>query len=95
MGGSNNELQYLTHKLVARASAYSMAVNIERSYIIENNRNNNSANVTMNGELLEIVSNLAVMVKLNRVLSSSIGFPNKHGLFRSLVLSTMLYGCES
>ncbi len=69
-----------------------MGVNIERYKIIENNRNNTSANVTMNGELLEIVSNLAVMVKLNRVLSSSIGFPTKHRLFRSLALPTMLYG---
>ena len=35
------------------------------------------------------------MAKLNRVLRSSIGFPTKHRLFRSLVLHTMLYGCEA
>ena len=47
----------MTHPLVASASAYSMGVNLERSNIIENNRKNISANVTMNGELLEVVSN--------------------------------------
>ena len=57
-GGSNNELQDLTHSLVASASAHSMVVNIERSDITANNRNNISVNFTMNGELLEVVSNL-------------------------------------
>ncbi len=47
----------MTHPLVASASANSMGVYIERSNIIENNRNNISVNVAMNGELLEVVSN--------------------------------------
>ena len=42
-----------------------------------------------------IATATAVMAQLGRVLRSSIGFPAKHRLFTSLVLSTMLYGCEA
>ena len=39
-------------------SAYSTVFNTERFKIIDNNINNIRANVTMNGELLEEVSNV-------------------------------------
>ena len=37
----------------------------------------------------------AVIAKLSRVLTRSIGFPTNHRLFISLMPTTMLHGCEA
>ena len=55
--GSNNDLQDLTNPRVASVRSYSKEVCTERCMIMVNNRNNISANIVMNGELLEEVSN--------------------------------------
>ena len=52
MGGSNDELQDLTNKLVDRATAYEMEVSIEKSKIM----NNINADISMNSQRLEEVT---------------------------------------
>jgi hypothetical protein len=118
MGGK--ELQDLTNRLDARASAYGMEVSTEKSKVMVNSTNPISANITMNGEPLEEVTSFkylgvtlskdgtciaeiririatatAAMARLNRVWKSNISFQTKFKLFRSLVVSILLYGCET
>jgi len=106
MGGSNQELQALTNNLVDTAGACGIE--------------NSSANITMNGEILEEVASFkylgltltkdgsstvevslrlatasAAMTRLNRIWKSGISFITKHRLHRSLVVSILLYGCET
>ena len=56
MGGSNNELQDLTNKLERSTSAYGMEVSTEKSKVMVNSRSNTTADITMNDELLEVVT---------------------------------------
>ncbi|XP_070177895.1 uncharacterized protein [Littorina saxatilis] len=122
MGGSDAELQHLTNRLAARASAYEMEVSTEKSKVMVNSTKTISAtiNITMNGEPLEEVSSFkylratlskdgtctaemririatatAAMARLNRVWKSSISFQTKVKLFKLLVVSIPLYGCET
>ena len=53
MGGSNDELQDLTNKLVDRATACGMEVSTGNSKIMTNSSNNISADISMNGQKLE------------------------------------------
>ena len=57
MGGSNGELQDLTNTLVDRATAYGMEVSTDKSKIKTNSTNNISADISMNGQMLEKVTN--------------------------------------
>jgi len=56
MGGSNQELQALTNSLVDRAGAYGMEVSTEKSKVMVNSTNNSSANIIMNGKILQEVA---------------------------------------
>lgn len=121
MGGSNSELQDLTSRLASRSRAYGMEVSSEKSKVMVNSANNTPAQITMNGQQLEVVdafkylgatltkdgrstteikTRLAIatstMAKLNKIWSSkNISFPTKITLYKALVLSILLYGCES
>ena len=120
MEGSAGELQDLTNRLVTSASAFGMEVSTEKSKIMINSTTNTTANITMNGETLEEVTNFkylgatlssdgtctaeiririatatAAMASLEKIWKSDISFKTKFKLYRSLVLSTLLYGCES
>ena len=120
MTGSNSELQELTNKLVATASAYGMEISTVKSKVMVNSTNNASVSIIMDGEKLEEVSSLkylgatltkdgtckaeiciqiatatAVMARLTRVWKSNISFWTKFKLYKSLVISTLLYGCET
>ena len=53
MGGSNGELQDLINRLVDRATAYGMEVSTEKCKIINNRRNDISACIGMNGQMLK------------------------------------------
>ena len=121
MGGSNDELQDLTNRLADRAGAYGMEVSTEKSKVMVNSSNDTKADITMNGEKLEEVTNFkylgatlskdgtstaevhiriatatSAMARLNRIWkSNAISFPTKYKLFKSLVVSILLYGCET
>ena len=120
MAGSNEELQDLTNRLTESANAFGMEVSSEKSKVLVNSRNNASADISMNGEQLEVVNSFkylgatltsdgtsiadirsrlgaatSAMSKLNRIWRSSISFPTKFRLYKSLVLSVLLYGCEA
>ena len=120
MGGSNAELQDLTNRLATGASAYGMEISTEKSKVMVNSAEDVHANITMNGESLEEVSNFkylgatlakdgtstteirkriatatAAMAKLTRVWKSNISFHTKHKLYKTLVISVLLYGCET
>ena len=53
MGSRNSGLQDLTNKFEDRATAYGMEVSTEKSKMMTNSTNNISADISMNGELLE------------------------------------------
>ena len=55
MSGRNSELQYLTNRLVDRATAYGKEVSREKRKIMNNSMNNISAGIRMNGQKLEEV----------------------------------------
>ena len=55
MSGRNSELQYLTNRLVDRATAYGKEVSTEKSKIMTNSTNNIRVDISMNGQLLEEV----------------------------------------
>ena len=118
---SNQELQELTDRLADRSRAYGMEVSSVKSKVMVNSLDNATANITLNGETLEVVESFkylgstltkdgrtdreieirlaqasAAMSKLSKIWrSSSISFKTKIRLYRSLVLSILLYGCES
>ena len=55
-----------------------------------------SKDVTCRAEIrIRIATATAVMARLNRVWKSNISFQTKFQLFRSLVVSILLYGCET
>ena len=56
MAGSNSELQELTNKLVATASAYGIEITTVKSKIMVNSTNNTSVSINMDGKKLEEVS---------------------------------------
>ena len=56
MGGSCNELQDLTNRLVARARAYGMEVSTEKCKVMVNSTKEISVNITVNGQPLEVVT---------------------------------------
>ena len=58
IGGSSDELQYLTNILVDRAMTYGMKVSTEKSKIITNSRINISLDISMNGQRFEEVTRL-------------------------------------
>ena len=121
MGGSNEELQILTDKLVERSGAYGMEVSAEKNKVMVKSVNNISADITMNDQQLEEVTafkylgstlskdgrstseikiRLAVamtaMAGLQKIWRSrDLSFTTKLKLYRALVLSILLYGCES
>ena len=55
MGGSKDELQDLTNRLVDRTAVYGMEVSAEKTKIMTNSTNNMSADISMNGQRLEEV----------------------------------------
>ena len=57
MGGSNGELQDLTNRLADRATAYGKEVSTEKSKIMINNTNKLNADISVNGQTLEEVTN--------------------------------------
>ena len=61
MGGSNDELQDLTNRLVDGATAYGMEVSTEKSKIMTNSTNNISADISMNGQKLQEVTSFKYM----------------------------------
>ena len=120
MAGSNQELQDLTNSLASSASAYGMEISTEKSKVMVNSVNNTPANITMNGETLEVVTSFkylgailtddgtsttevrtriatatAAMARLSRVWKSNINFKTKFRLYKSLVVSILMYGCET
>ena len=56
MDGSNGELQYLTNRLVDRATAYGIEVNTENSKIMTAKMNHTSVDISMNGQKLQEVT---------------------------------------
>ena len=56
MGGSCGELQDLTNRLEDRATAHGMEVSTEKTQIVTNCTNNISADICMNGQKLEEVT---------------------------------------
>ena len=56
MGSSSGELQDLTNRLVERAIACGIVVSTEKSKIMTNSMNNNSADSGMNSQTLEEVT---------------------------------------
>ena len=120
MAGSNSELQELTNKLIATASAYGMEISTVKSKVMVNSTNNASVSIIMDGKKLEEVSSFkylgttltkdgtckteihiwiatatAAMARLTRVWKSNISFQTKFKLYKSLVISILLYGCET
>ena len=120
MAGSNSELQELTNKLIATASAYGMEISTVKSKVMVNSTNNASVSIIMDGKKLEEVSSFkyleatltkdgtckteiciqiatatALMARLTRVWKSNISFQTKFKLYKSLVISILLYGCET
>ena len=57
MGGSNGELQDITNRLVDRTTAHGVEVSKEKSKIKINSTNNISADIGVNGQKLEGVTN--------------------------------------
>ena len=55
MSGTNGELQDLANRLVDRATAYRKEVSTEKKKIMTNSMNNISADIRMNGQMLEEV----------------------------------------
>ena len=120
-GSSNGELQYLTNRLVDRATTYGKEASTVKSKIMTNNTNNVSTGISMNGQKLEevtsfkylgatlckdgtcsadvrirIASAKVAMARLNRIWrSNTISFASKFKLYKSLVTSILLYGCET
>lgn len=122
MGKSEAELQDLTTRLEEVARAYGMEISAEKSKILVNSINKTApANITMNGQTLEVVKEFkylgsfvsedgsstkeikarigiasSAMTRLAKIWrGNTISFPVKVRLYKSLVLSTLLYGCES
>ena len=58
MGSSNAEFQNLTNRLVDTARAYGMEVSTKNSKIMTNSTNNISADITTQGQKLEVMVNL-------------------------------------
>ena len=56
MGGSSGELQDLTNRLVDAAKAYGMEVSTEKRKIMTKSTNNISADISMNGLKLQVIS---------------------------------------
>ena len=56
MSSSNGELEDLTNRLVDRATACGMEVSTDKSKIMTNSMNNNSADSGMNSQTLEEVT---------------------------------------
>ena len=56
MGSRNSEILDLTNRLVERATAYGMEVSTEKSKIMTNSANNIIADISMNGQKLEVVT---------------------------------------
>ena len=50
MVGSNSELQELTNKLIATASAYGMEISTVKSKVMVNSTNNASVSIIMDGK---------------------------------------------
>ena len=121
MGGSEDELQHLTDSLAERSSAYGMEISTEKSKVMINSVNDIHANIIMNGEKLEEVSQFkylgatltkdgtstkevkiriaaatSALARLDKIIKSkNISFQTKYKLYKSLVISIFLYGCES
>ena len=57
MGGSSGELQNLTNRFLDRTAACETEVSTEESKIMTNSTNNISADISMNGQKLEEVTN--------------------------------------
>ena len=57
MGGNNGELQGLTNGLVDRATAYKMEVSTEKNKIMANSTNSISADISMNSQKSEEMTN--------------------------------------
>ena len=56
MGGSSGELQDLTNRLVNRSTIYGMEVSTEKSKIMTDSTHNVSADISINGQNLEVTS---------------------------------------
>ena len=56
MGGSNDELQDLTNRLIDIATAYGIEFSTEKSKIMTNSINNIRTDISMNGQKLEEVT---------------------------------------
>ena len=56
MNSSNGELQGLANRLVDRTTAYGLEISTEKSKIMTNSTNNNSADISMNGQVSEEVT---------------------------------------
>jgi len=120
IAGSRDELQELTNSLATNSSKFGMEVSTEKSKILINSNNTDTATITLNGEELEQVKQFkylgstlttdgsstveirkrisaatAAMTRLQTVWKSSISFKTKFHLYKTLVLSILLYGCES
>ena len=64
MGGTKEELQELTDHLTTASSAYGMKASTEKSKILVNSSNKKSADITMNGEVLEEVNHFKYLGSL-------------------------------
>ena len=64
MGSSSGELQNLTKRLVARATAHGKKVSTEKSKIMTNSTNNINADISMNGQKLEEVTNFKYLTAI-------------------------------
>ena len=58
MGTSNGELHRLANRIADRATACGMEVGTEKSKIMTNSTNNISADISMNGQMLEEMTRL-------------------------------------
>ena len=56
MGGSNGKLRDLTNRLLDRATAYKVKISTEKNGIMTSSTNNMSADINMNGQMLEEVT---------------------------------------
>ena len=121
MGSSTGEPQELTNRLVDRATAYGMEVSTEKSNIMTIGTNIINADISMNRQKLEEVTNFKYMgatlckdgtcsakvririalvmtavARLSRIWRcNTTSFASNFKPYKSLVISILLYDCET
>ncbi|CAH1250101.1 Hypp8767 [Branchiostoma lanceolatum] len=85
LAGTNTELQDLTDKLTQSTGSFGMEVSTEKSKVMVYSKDETQAVIFMNGQQLEGVDSFTYKGTSR----------TEHKLYKALVVSVLLYGCET